>query len=83
MPHYRLFYHFIWATKNRQFWITPELEPLLFDSIRSKTIGLGGRLFAVNAQRDHVHLVVSVPPVLSLSGFIGKVKGISSFHINR
>jgi putative transposase len=82
MPHDRLFYHFIWSTKNRQPWIFPELEKQLFDSIRSKAIGLDGRVLAVNACRDHVHLVATVPPSISLSNFIGQVKGISSLRIN-
>ena len=82
MPHYLLFYHFIWTTKNRQPWIIPELEPQLFNSIRSKVSGLDGRVLAVNACRDHVHLVASVPPSISLSTFIGQVKGISSLRIN-
>jgi putative transposase len=82
MPHYRLFYHFIWSTKNRQPWIVPELEQHLFDSIRSKVIGLDARVLAVNACRDHIHLVASVPPTISLSNFIGQVKGISSLRIN-
>jgi putative transposase len=82
MPHYRLFYHFIWSTKNRQPWIVPELEQLLFDSIQSKVIGLDARVLAVNACRDHVHLVASVPPTISLSNFISQVKGISSLRIN-
>ena len=82
MTHYLLFYHFIWTTKNRQPWIVPELESTLFDSIRSKVTGLGARVLAVNAFRDHVHLVASVPPSISLSNFIGQVKGISSLRIN-
>jgi Transposase and inactivated derivatives len=86
MPHYLLFYHFIWTTKNRQPWIIPELEPQLFNSIRSKVSGLDGRVLAVNACRDHVHLVASVPPSIppsiSLSNFIGQVKGTSSLRIN-
>jgi putative transposase len=82
MSHYRLFYHFIWATKNRQPWIIPELEPNLFDSIRSKVIGLDARVLALNACRDHVHLVASVPPTIYLSNFVGQVKGISSLRIN-
>jgi putative transposase len=82
MPYYRLFYHFIWTTKNRQPWIIQELENTLFNSIRSKVIGLDARVFALNACRDHVHLVASVAPSLSLSNFIGQVKGISSLRIN-
>jgi putative transposase len=82
MPYCRLFYHFNWTTKYRRAWIVPEIEPILFDTIRSKTIGLGGRVFAVNAVPDHVHLVVSIPPILPISRFIGQVKGISSLRVN-
>jgi putative transposase len=83
MPYCRLFYHFIWSTKYREPWILPELEDILFKTIQIKTIGLRARLFAVNAYLDHVHLLVTVPPSISLSEFIGKVKGISSLQINR
>jgi len=82
MPYCRIFYHFNWTTKYRRAWIIPEIEPILLGTIRSKTIGLGGRVFAVNAVQDHVHLVVSIPPVLSVSRFIGQVKGISSLRVN-
>jgi putative transposase len=83
MPYCRLFYHFVWTTKNRQPRISRELEPLLFGFIRSKTASVGGRVFAVNAYLDHVHLVAIVPPTLSVSKFIGQVKGISSVKINK
>jgi putative transposase len=83
MPHCRLFFHCVWTTKNRQQWIIPEIKPNLFSAIRSKTIGLGARVYALNASRDHIHLVVSLPPTLSISKFIGQVKGISSFRINQ
>jgi putative transposase len=83
MPHCRLFYHVVWATKNRQQWIIQELESVLFNSIRSKAIGLGAKVYAVNACLDHVHLVVSIPPSISISRFIGQVKGVSSLKINR
>jgi putative transposase len=32
---------------------------------------------------NHVHLAVSVPPTLLISDWIGKLKGASSFHINK
>jgi putative transposase len=82
MPHCRLFYHIVWVTKNRRPWIVHELESTLFNSIRSKAIGLGAKIFALNACQDHVHIVVSIPPSLSLSRFVGQVKGVSSFKIN-
>jgi REP element-mobilizing transposase RayT len=37
----------------------------------------------VGGIEDHIHLVVSVPPGLLMSEWIGKLKGGSSFHINQ
>ncbi len=32
---------------------------------------------------DHVHMLVSIPPKLSVSGFMGYLKGKSSFDISK
>ncbi len=83
MPYCRLYYHIIWGTKYREPLITPEIEPTLYNFIRSKTIGLGGILHALNGTEDHVHLIVSIPGTIPVSQFIGKIKGVSSIKINK
>jgi putative transposase len=83
MPYWRLFYHAIWATWHRERLILPEVEPVVHDLLRGKAIGLGATVFALNGMEDHVHLVVSVPPKLALSEFIGKVKGSTSTRFNK
>lgn len=83
MPYWRLFYHAIWATWCREPLISREVEPVVHDLLRSKAIGLGATVFALNGMEDHVHLVISVPPKLSLAGFIGKVKGATSTNFNK
>ena len=35
-------------------------------------------MHALNGMSDHVHLVVSIPPTMSLATFIGQIKGSSS-----
>ncbi len=82
MPYYRLFYHFIWGTKNRERIILPEFESQLHSIIAAKIIGVEGIVHAVGGIEDHVHVAVTVPPKLSLSRFIGEVKGNSSHAIN-
>ena len=37
----------------------------------------------VNIQRDHVHLLVMVPPKLSISTYVGTLKGRSSISVMR
>ena len=82
MPYWRLFYHFVWGTKRRMPLIAQHFEKPLYDAIAAKVIDLGGIAHAVGGVADHVHLVVSVPPKVSLSTFIGQVKGNSSHFVN-
>ncbi|MFV1949146.1 MAG: IS200/IS605 family transposase [Anaerolineales bacterium] len=83
MPHSRLYYHIIWGTKNRESTITPKIEPLLFDFIRSKAIGLGGYVYALNGIENHVHLVAHIPRTIPVSQYVGKIKGSSSTRLNK
>ncbi len=82
MSYYRLFYHFIWGTKNREPIILPEFESELHSIIAAKAIELEGIVHAVGGIEDHVHVAVTVPPKISLARFIGEVKGNSSHAIN-
>ena len=82
MPYWRLFYHFVWGTKNREPLIAPKWENSLHNVIAAKATGLGALVHAVGGIEDHVHLVVSVPPKIALSTFIGQVKGNSSHFVN-
>jgi putative transposase len=82
MPYWRLFYHITWGTKNRLALISADFEPSLHNVLAAKATNLGGIVHAVGGVSDHVHLVVSVPPSISLSDFIGQVKGNSSHFVN-
>jgi len=83
MPYWQLFYHIAWSTKNREPLLTPDLEPLVYELIHSKAIGLGATVFAVNGMADHVHLITSIPPKIAVATFIGQVKGITSTKVNK
>jgi putative transposase len=87
MSYWRLYYHFIWGTKDRQPLITSEIEPQLYKVIAAKVIAakvidMGCILHAVGGVEDHIHLVVSVPPRLALADFISQVKGSSSHFVS-
>jgi putative transposase len=83
MPYSRLFYHFVWTTKDRQPIITEDNRSAILESIAAKVIQLKGICHAVNAVSDHVHLVATVPPSMALGNFIGQVKGNSSHLASR
>ena len=82
MPYWRLFYHVVWGTKYREPLIAPEFERSLHNVIAAKALDLGGIVHAVGGTTDHIHLVVSVPPNIALSVFVGQVKGNSSHFVN-
>jgi putative transposase len=83
MPYSRLFYHFVWATKERFPLITERNQEPLYAAITAKVKEFKGLCYALNGTSDHVHLVVSLPPIVSLTTFVGQVKGSSSHLVSR
>ena len=83
MPYCQLFYHLVWATKNREPLLTSEIEPVIYSYLRRKAVGLGATLHALNGTEDHVHMVVSIPPKIAVAKFIGQVKGVASTRFNK
>ncbi|HND91291.1 MAG TPA: IS200/IS605 family transposase [Anaerolineales bacterium] len=82
MPYWKLYYHFIWGTKQRLPLIDSALELVLYRAIAAKAQNLDGFVHALGGIEDHVHLAVSIPPKIALAKFIGDVKGNSSHFIN-
>lgn len=83
MPYCQLYYHLVWATKNRQPLLTAVVEPVIHNYVRTKAIGLGATVFAVNGIEDHIHMVASIPAKIAVSTFIGQVKAVASTKFNK
>jgi REP element-mobilizing transposase RayT len=82
MPYWKLYYHFVWATKQRQPLIDSNLESGLYRAIAAKAQEMQGFIHAIGGTPDHVHLAVSIPPKVAPAKFIGDVKGNSSHFVN-
>ena len=80
---HQLYYHFIWSTHSREPLIDRVWRPDLLQIINDEVKIRGGLPLRHNAMPDHVHLVVRLPPTVLISDFIGKVKGATSFRVNR
>ena len=78
MPRFRLFYHFVWATKLRLPLISDTNREAIFGSIVAKTKALGGVAHAINGMPDHLHVVATIPPGIALAKYVNEVKGASS-----
>lgn len=83
MPYYELYYHLVWATKNREPLLTAEVEPVIYQYIRYKAYDLEAIIYAMNGTEDHTHVVATIPPKLAVAKFVGQVKGVASTKYNQ
>lgn len=82
MPFWKLYYHFVWGTKNRLPLISPAFEADLYRAIAAKAQEMGGIVHAIGGTGDHAHLAASLPPRLAPAKFVGDVKGNTSHYVN-
>ena len=82
MTYWRLHYHLIWATDNREPSITPEREKMFYGVLYQKAKDLDLKIHAAGNIEDHVHVVLSIPPKLSVADAVRHIKGTSAFAIN-
>lgn len=82
MALWQLYYHFVWASKDRRDLIAPEMEPDLYGYIIGKAASLNAIVHAINGTSNHTHMVASVPPAMALAEFMKRIKGSSAHHIN-
>ena len=83
MALWRLYYHIVWGTKERENLILPEQEKQLYNYIIGKSDEFGCIIHAVNGIADHIHLIVSIPPNMAISEYVRKIKGSSSNYLNK
>jgi putative transposase len=78
MPFWRLYYHAVWATKNRDSVIDGGMATPITEAIDLTTRDLGVTVFAVGVLLDHVHVFAQIPPSLAVASAVGRWKGASS-----
>ena len=69
-----LLVHVIFSTKNRAPDLTGELPERLFPYMGGIVGGLKGVALIVNGPADHVHLLVSMPPAISVADLLRVLK---------
>ena len=83
MPWCRLHYHLVWATRNREPLITLKEEEIIHTRLRAKADELRLVMHAVGGIEDHLHVVVSIPPALSVADCAKHLKGASARAVNQ
>ena len=74
-------YHIVFAPKYRRQVIYGRIKRDVGSIIRTLCERKGVEIIEANACKDHIHLLVSIPPKLSVSSFVGYLKGKSSLMI--
>ena len=76
---YRVQYHVVWVTKYRLKLLNPglrdHLKKLLYKATKSMP---GVEIEEVNIQREHIHLMMVIPPKYAVSEVVGRMKGGTS-----
>jgi putative transposase len=75
---YDLKCHVVWTTKYRKRLLSPEIGRRVREIVRLICTSLDVDIIKGNVRRDHVHLLVSVPPTLSVSKLVQRMKGVRS-----
>ncbi|MGL5871514.1 MAG: IS200/IS605 family transposase [Xenococcaceae cyanobacterium] len=83
MALWRLYYHLVWGTKNREPLIDRKREARLYSYIVSKADSLNCIIHAIDGTENHIHVIVSIPPKLSIAEFVKHIKGSSSHYLNQ
>ena len=74
-------YHIVFAPKYRWQIIYGKYKRSIGEILRELCERKGVEIIETNACRDHIHMLVSIPPKISVSSFIGYLKGKSSLMI--
>lgn len=83
MSFWRTYYHIVWATRNREPLITPQIEPRLYAYIINKAAELGVYVYALNNWVEHFHIVTAIPPKEAVAHVVKTLKGASSHDLNQ
>ena len=74
-------YHIIWVPKFRYRILKGVVAEEIFNCIQVFSAQLSCQVVELNVQPDHIHLLVKIPPKVSMSEFMGTVKGRTAIRV--
>ena len=77
-----IYLHFVWTTKKRAMWVTPDIERRIYRCIGSQVVKCKCRMLAIGGMPDHVHVVSALNSTTSVAFLAQKMKGISALLAN-
>ncbi len=74
-------YHIVWTPKYRLRILTGQVASEASHCIRAFSEHKNSEVIELSVQIDHVHLIALVPPKISISDFVGVVKGRTAIRV--
>ena len=78
---YRCEYHIVFAPKYRRKVIYSQLKKDVGEILRKLCNELKVEIIEAQACSDHIHMLVSIPPYMSISQFVGTLKSKSALML--
>ncbi len=76
-------YHIVWVPKYRYKVLKDDIRLRVREIIRQVCKSLGVKIISGVLSQDHVHMFVEIPPHISVSEFVRRVKGCSSRKVQQ
>ncbi|MEO7716763.1 MAG: IS200/IS605 family transposase [Capsulimonas sp.] len=73
-----VYVHLVWATWDRLPLLVGERKTEVYTAIQRECAVLRADVLALGGVVDHVHLLIDLPPTVSISNLVKQVKGASS-----
>lgn len=83
MSYIRIWVHCVWTTKNRLPYLSDEIRDKVILHIRENAKLKGIYIDHINGYQEHLHALISLGGIQNTSEIIQKIKGESSFWINK
>ena len=78
---YQCNYHIIFVPKYRYRILEGKVKEIVEHKLRQICEWYSVEIDEISVQPDHVHIMISIPPKISVSEFMGILKGKSAIHL--
>jgi len=81
---YRTVYHIIWIPKYRRRILNPGVKGYLVKLFPKIIKGMPGcSIIEYNIMKDHIHMVMIIPPKYAVCDVIKQIKGVTSVNLRK
>lgn len=83
MAFVKIMIHAVWATKNREPFLTTEIRSTIIEHIKNNAKDKGICIDSINGYTEHLHCLLGLNADMSISKAMQLIKGESAFWINK